>query len=530
MGGSNTDSAEYPGKALTVMLLAPSGRDAPLMRDSLERRGVPCLQAPSVETLIDSAGPEYAAGLLLITEEALDSENAEILVRYLEKQPAWSDLPVLLLGRSWTERECLGDLLSRRNSQFLRRPLQPATLLAAVRSALEIRSRQYQIRGLLENAQNLNEQLRERAQQLQRLSLQLSDAEERERQRMAIYVHDNLQQTLAGAKFHVDLAERRLNQKEKLRGSLDMIRELVMEAIDGTRTLSQELSPVALRRYGLLAGLKWLTDHVEKLQGLRTEFRSSLDREPKEPSVVTFLFRAAQELLLNVAKHAYTDRVEIRLSNEGDIVFLTVIDRGNGFNVQEWEEREANDSFGLFSLRQRAELLGGAISIESAPEKGTTVTLSVPSTTIEADAKAGQSLTSAGKPLQAKPPSENGESHQIRIILVDDHTVMRNGLRLMLADHPEFEILGEFADGTEAVEAAERLEPDLILMDVAMPGMDGVEATRIIKEHHPAIRVIGLSMFDDERTREKMLAAGAEQYLGKAGPSEELLQAMLSPQ
>ncbi len=525
-----TDSARFLDEGLTVMLLAPSGRDAPLLQETLERSGFACLTATSVKGLIEIAGPHHAAGLLLIADEALDSENAEVLMRYLENEPPWSDLPVLLLGGNWSERVCVLDLLQRRNSQFLRRPLQPATLLAAVGSALEIRSRQYQIRELLENAKYLNTQLQERAEQLQRLSLQLSEAEERERQRMAIYVHDNLQQTLAGAKFHVDLAERRLNERSKLRSSLKMIRELVMEAIEGTRTLSQELSPVALRRYGLLAGLKWLTDHVEKLQGLRTNFEGSLASEPKEPSVVTFLFRAAQELLLNVAKHAYTDRVTVRLSNSGDVVVLQVIDEGNGFDVREWERRETIDSYGLFSLRQRAELLGGGITIESAPDKGTTVTLSVPSTTVETDPEYGEPLTSAKATRSTKAPSDTVKRARIRIILVDDHTITRSGLRLVLEDHPEIEILGEFGDGTQAVEAADRLEPDLILMDVGMPKMDGVEATRIIKAHHPGIRVIGLSMFDDEKTREKMLAAGAEQYLGKADPSEELLAAVLSPQ
>jgi two-component system, NarL family, nitrate/nitrite response regulator NarL len=107
--------------------------------------------------------------------------------------------------------------------------------------------------------------------------------------------------------------------------------------------------------------------------------------------------------------------------------------------------------------------------------------------------------------------------------------VMRGGLRLLLTEHAQIEIIDEYSDGLQAVEAADAVRPDLILMDVAMPVMDGIEATREIKRRHPEIRVIGLSMFDDLETSEKMLEAGAECYISKAGPSTDLIAAILGP-
>ena len=510
---------------LSAILLAPTGRDAQLMWQMLEGQGVRASAVESMESLIEAAGREYRAGLLVIAAEALQSRKADKLNRYLSEEPVWSDLPVLVLGRTQVSDGARGALMQRRSSQLLYRPLKPAVFSSAVSAALEIRSRQYQVRALLANAHELNEELREQARQLQQLSFQLSTVEERERRRMAVYVHDKLQQTLAGAKFHVDLAERRLSDQAKTHASLNVIRDLVMEAIEGTRTLSQELSPVALRRHGLVSGLKWLARHLEKMQGLQVNLDSDLTREPEEPSVVTFLFRAAQELLLNVSKHAATDRAELILRNEGDEIIFEVKDRGSGFDVADWKRGDSDGGFGLFSLTERAKLLGGSVAIDALPGEGTRVTLSVPdpgSATPPAPTSPSSSVTGA-----SVAPREG--SGPVKVLLVDDHTVLRAGLRLVLADHPDIEILGEFGDGKEAVEAADALRPDLIFMDVSMPAMDGLEATRIIKERHPEIRIIALSMFDDASTREKMLSAGAEEYLVKADPSEELLAAVFSP-
>lgn len=524
-------SAEQEGvsfRELSVVLLAPTGRDAPLICDLLQGEGISCRSVASVDGVIRAAGGSYATGLLLLAEEAVSSEKAQKLTQYLDEEPAWSDLPVLLLGMR--ERPCahMEEFLNRRSTHFLRRPLKPATLLAAVYSALEIRRRQYEVRGLLENAAELNRNLKDRAQQLRTLSLQLSEVEERERNRMALYVHDNLQQVLAGAKFHVDVAEKRIENRPKLKESIRTIRQLVVQAIEETRALSHDLSPTVLRRHGLTAALQWLADHVEKLQGIAVRVRSNVTKDPDDATVVTFLFRSAQELLLNVSKHAGPTDVDVELWSRNELLFLQIVDKGRGFDLESWEQNRITETLGLFTVRERAELLGGRLNIESEPGFGTTVTLSVPAPK-SSDGPETELLpgsTFSGTP--AEKTVRKQEPGHVRLLLVDDHVVMRSGLRLILAEQPEIEVLGEYGDGGEAIDAADAMNPDVILMDVAMPKVDGVEATRIIKQRHPAIRVIGLSMFEDTETREKMIAAGAERYLSKAGPSEELLSAVFA--
>ncbi len=111
----------------------------------------------------------------------------------------------------------------------------------------------------------------------------------------------------------------------------------------------------------------------------------------------------------------------------------------------------------------------------------------------------------------------------VRVLLVDDHSLMREGLAKLLRDQPGIEVVAQAADGQQAVDAARTVRPDAILMDVSMPGMSGTEATRRIKAEMPEVRIIGLSMHDLDGTRETMLEAGADAYLTKDGPPAHLL-------
>jgi DNA-binding NarL/FixJ family response regulator len=118
------------------------------------------------------------------------------------------------------------------------------------------------------------------------------------------------------------------------------------------------------------------------------------------------------------------------------------------------------------------------------------------------------------------------DSKAIRVMLVDDQRLMREGLRILLDMEPDLEVVGEAGDGREAVESYPRLLPDVVLMDVRMPEMDGVEATRRILTHHPQARVVILTTFDDDEYVFEGIRAGAVGYLLKAASSEELANAV----
>jgi DNA-binding NarL/FixJ family response regulator len=114
----------------------------------------------------------------------------------------------------------------------------------------------------------------------------------------------------------------------------------------------------------------------------------------------------------------------------------------------------------------------------------------------------------------------------IRILLVDDQTMFREGLRVILSVQPDFEVVGEAANGEEALRMAVKLKPHVVLMDLRMPVMDGVEATRRLHASFPESRVIMLTTFDDDEAVFEGLRAGALGYLLKDAPSEKLLEAI----
>jgi DNA-binding NarL/FixJ family response regulator len=115
---------------------------------------------------------------------------------------------------------------------------------------------------------------------------------------------------------------------------------------------------------------------------------------------------------------------------------------------------------------------------------------------------------------------------KIRILIADDHQVVRKGIRAVLDGRAEWEICGEAANGREAVAAAARLKPDLVIMDIAMPEMNGVEATRQILQHHPRIQILIVSMYESERLVRDVLVAGARGYLLKSDASDDLIAAV----
>jgi len=104
---------------------------------------------------------------------------------------------------------------------------------------------------------------------------------------------------------------------------------------------------------------------------------------------------------------------------------------------------------------------------------------------------------------------------KIRVLVADDHTIVREGVRLLLEAQPEIEVVGEAADGHQAVALACQLKPDVVVMDIGMPGLSGLEATRTIKQRCPEVHVLALTMHDSDEYFFQILHAGASGYVLK---------------
>lgn len=114
----------------------------------------------------------------------------------------------------------------------------------------------------------------------------------------------------------------------------------------------------------------------------------------------------------------------------------------------------------------------------------------------------------------------------IRLLLVDDHAVVRTGLRMLLDNEDDIEIAGEAGTGHEALQMVERLQPDMVVMDIGLPDMTGIEVTRQIKQQWPQVAVVALTIHEDEEYFFQMLQAGANGYVPKRAAPEELLTAL----
>ncbi|HET6475549.1 MAG TPA: response regulator transcription factor [Thermoleophilia bacterium] len=115
---------------------------------------------------------------------------------------------------------------------------------------------------------------------------------------------------------------------------------------------------------------------------------------------------------------------------------------------------------------------------------------------------------------------------QIKVLLVDDHAILREGVHALLAREPDILVVGEAGDGQEALEQVPRLKPDVVIMDIVMPRMNGLEATRLIAERHPKSRVLILSMYDDHEYVVQIIQAGASGYVLKRVVTEDLVRAI----
>jgi PAS domain S-box-containing protein len=401
---------------------------------------------------------------------------------------------------------------------------------------------EYSMREREQKLQELNETLEERvaertalaekqAVELRQLIDELGQAEHRERAHLARVLHDHLQQLLVAAKFRI----RTLHDSSSpvdLRNRAQQLEALIGRAIEESRSLAFDLSPPVLTDVGLVAGLDWLGRRLEEKHGLRVKFRTGEGCEPGDDDLKRLLFQSARELLLNVAKHANVSEAELELRrDEAGNLNLTVSDRGRGLDLTRLTERVASSGFGLFTMQQRIEILGGRFEIRSSPTQGCSVAISVPVKGVNRVVPTMESHSQVSGFL-VRPATEGGAA-RTSVLIVDDHEILREGIVSLLESIADIEVIGQAGDGATAVEMTRNLRPDVVLMDITMPIMNGVEATRFIKSEMPDCHVIALSMHEKRDMAEAMREAGASAYISKDAPWDELssvIRKVVSPE
>ena len=370
-------------------------------------------------------------------------------------------------------------------------------------------------------------ELVESQHKLRTLAAELSLAEGRVRKTLAGELHDYLAQLLIVVRLKLAQAIRETPENGKVQPLLGSADHVLNEAITYTRSLMAELNPPILE-FGLVMGLKWLADKF-KAHHLNVSLAvpDTLTLKLSE-NQTALLFQCARELLMNVVKHAETDTATIALTQDTRTVSLHVSDQGKGFGAASMPSRLATDhgltKFGLFSIRERMEALGGRFEVRSAPNQGTQAKVTLPYT--ELDASSPDPALSVTSNSSTGEPSHHGGSARLRVLLVEDHAMVREGLRSILEGYSDFQVVGEAADGEEAIAQTERLAPDVVVMDVNLPKIDGIEATRRIKSGRPQTVVIGLSVHQASQVEAALKEAGGAEYVTKDAAAASLYQAI----
>ncbi len=340
----------------------------------------------------------------------------------------------------------------------------------------------------------------------------------RERERLARELHDSLGQVLGYTQMQIkDIREKMKNGEiEVAEDSLARLAQVILEANTEIREFIYEVKSSLLFKNGFFGTLKPYLDRFARNFKIKieTENPDRLTDEEIDLAVGVQLFRIIQEALTNVRKHARADQVRIIFRKTAQQIEVEVTDNGIGFDPQSLTPDRL--SFGLEVMRERAFQVGGKIRIEAAPGRGTTVKIKLPRIAREEN-----------RPEQEAGGETTAGRKKIRVLLVDDHALFIEGLRNLISSHG-FEVVGTARDGLEALLKARLLQPELILMDLTMPRCNGLTATRLIKAEMPEVKIVILSMSDQDQDLLAAIKNGANGYLLKGLRPEDLLEELIA--
>jgi PAS domain S-box-containing protein len=388
-----------------------------------------------------------------------------------------------------------------------------------------------------------------KATQLQALAGEIVRTEQRERQRIAQLLHDQIQQLLVATLYGLEgLHEPR--PAAEYRQSAAKLSGMVRECIAMSRSLVSELSHPSYTEPDLCTALGWLGAWVKEKHGLDVKVQCAQTIMADVEETRLTLLQSVRELLFNVVKHAGVREAHVGLAKGPDgSVQVMVSDEGAGFDPEKaLAPGFTSGGIGLLSIRERLDVIGGGMKIESAAGRGSRVTVWVPEdppagsetarpsrgTSVAAPAAhetAGREPGAEGRRRlrAARGAPRSAPAGKIRVLLVDDHAVVRDGIALQLLQQPDIEIVGEAVDGETALQLVRALRPDVVTMDVNMPGMNGIDTARAIHAEHPLTRIIGLSMSEESEQGAAMRSAGAVHYLSKSASLDKLLAAIRDP-
>lgn len=376
-----------------------------------------------------------------------------------------------------------------------------------------------------EKSGQAREELKKSEASIHSLSGRLLRLQDDERRRIARDLHDITGQELAVIVMSLSQLARTLGEpgidvKEQISESIELVRKVEQEV----RTLSYVLHPPLLDELGLVSALGWYVEGFNRRTGLDVSIVAPSDFGRLSTEKETALFRVVQEGLTNVLRHSESKRAEIELSSSESDVQIKVEDQGKGVTPEVLRKLNGPKEMlgvGIPGIRERLRQFGGTLRVHSN-SRGTVLTAIVPR---DSEASAGkparimQQTADANSAQTASEPSERK-----RILIVDDHEMIRHGIRSLLTNYEDVEVCGEAADGIDAIAKAEELKPDLIIMDLSLPKAGGLAATYQIKKMRKEVRVLAFTTHDFKGLEAFANRAGCDGVVLKRKANQDLIR------
>jgi PAS domain S-box-containing protein len=376
-----------------------------------------------------------------------------------------------------------------------------------------------------------NEALRSNEEALRQLSARLLKLQDEERRHIARDLHDITGQKVA---FQSMALAQVLNRKpasldaesRRILAECAVLNKQVGEEI---RTLSYLLHPPLLDELGLSSAVKWYVEGYERRTGIRVKVDMAADLVRLAPDVEVTLFRVIQECLTNVHRYSGSSEAYLRLKVTSTKIELQIGDFGRGIHpdmINSKTGKMVRLGVGIQGMNERIRQLSGRLEITSRLNHGTVVTATLP-VSYPQTSVASETASAVASSLSSSQPESPVPARGVlrkQILIADDHEMLRRGVRTILENEPDWEICGEAIDGQDAVEKTASLRPDLVILDINMPVLNGLAAVRHILRSSPQTKILVFTVHDSDQTVKEIHAAGAHRFLSKSNASDDLLR------
>ncbi|WP_339244035.1 hybrid sensor histidine kinase/response regulator transcription factor [Paenibacillus sp. FSL F4-0243] len=311
-----------------------------------------------------------------------------------------------------------------------------------------------------------------------------------ERDRLSKDLHDTVGHSYTSILMGLETLRTEVNTSEGEQ-KIDSLLKLTRNGLDDVRKYLHHVGS-SQDSLTLMQSLQKLVDDFQTFSKVQVRLRTFGEAYTISKQAKMTLYRCLQESITNAVRHGQASEIVITLHYEEKLIRLEVQDNGLG-------TEDLKAGFGVNAMKERASNLQGQVYLYSKPGEGTLVTCSL-------------------------PRLEEIQEEMIRLLLVDDQPYIRDSLRIILEQQPDFEIIGLAENGEQAVGFCEQEQPHVVLMDLNMPDMDGAEATKLIKQKWPGVRVLILTTFQETDLAVEALQNGADGYLLKSTEPQELFE------